>query len=151
MEHTIRTSWITLHRFIFQELISVIITPPITPNNFWRFSKRNSLEILPLLVLSLLGRSPPLITPKYSQRINWRNKLHLCYTRKFSGNQLHNPNGPNGTRKRCTYPLATYPLRHAQSFSTWLCVSDTEMDLVNFGGGGWGPNMAIEAWLPNYG
>ena len=35
---TIRTSWITPHHFIFQEFISVIISPPITPNKFWRFN-----------------------------------------------------------------------------------------------------------------
>ena len=46
-------------------------------------------------MLSLLERSTPPITPKYSQRLNWRNKVHLCYTRKFSGNELCNPNGPN--------------------------------------------------------
>ena len=64
----------------------VIIAPPITPNNFWGFNMRNPQEELHLLVLSLLGRSIPPITPKYSQRINWRNKFHLCYTRKFSAN-----------------------------------------------------------------
>ena len=48
-------------------------------------------------MLSLLGRSPPPITPKMSQRIDWRNKFHLCYTRKFSGNQLCNPNGPRAS------------------------------------------------------
>ena len=56
---------------------SVIITPPITPNNSWGFNKSNSQEALHLLVLSLLGRSTAPITPKYSQRINWRNKSHL--------------------------------------------------------------------------
>ena len=71
---------------IFRELISVIVTPPITPNNFWGFNKRNSQEKSHLLVLSLLGRSTPPITPKYSQKIYWRNKFHLCYPRKFSGN-----------------------------------------------------------------
>ena len=35
---------------------------------------------------SRLGRSTPPITPEYSQRINWRNKFHLYYTRKFSAN-----------------------------------------------------------------
>ena len=75
MSYTIRTSWITPHHFIFRELISVIITPPITPNNFWRFNKRNSQEKLHLLVLSLLGGSTPPITPKYSQRINWHNQF----------------------------------------------------------------------------
>ena len=39
---TIRTSWITLHHFTFQELIGVIISPPITPNKFWGFNKHNS-------------------------------------------------------------------------------------------------------------
>ena len=53
---------------------------------FWGFNKRNSQESLHLLVLSLLGRSTPPITPKYSLRINWRNKFLLGYTRKFSGN-----------------------------------------------------------------
>ena len=52
-----------------------MITPPITLNNFWRFNKRNSQEKLHVLVLSLLGRSTPPITPKYSQRIYWGNKV----------------------------------------------------------------------------
>ena len=87
----------------FRELISVIIAPPITPNNFWGFNKCNFPK-LHLLVLSLLGRSTPPITPKYSQRINWRKKFHLCRTRKFSGNELRNPKGPNETRKMITEP-----------------------------------------------
>ena len=41
---------------------------------------------LHLLVLFLLGGSTPPITPKDSQRINWRNEFHLCYTRKLSEN-----------------------------------------------------------------
>ena len=41
---TIRTSWISPHHFIFQEFISVIISPTITPNKFWGFNKRNSQE-----------------------------------------------------------------------------------------------------------
>ena len=41
---TIQTSWITPHHFILRELISAIISPPVTPNNFWGFSKRNSQE-----------------------------------------------------------------------------------------------------------
>ena len=85
-ELTIRTSWITPHHFIFRELISVLITPPITPNNYWGFSKRYFQEKLNLLVLPLIGRRTPPITPKYSQRINWRNKFHRDYTRKCSGN-----------------------------------------------------------------
>ena len=40
----IRTSWITPHHLTFQELISVIISPPITPNKFWGFNKRNNQE-----------------------------------------------------------------------------------------------------------
>ena len=36
---TIQTSWITPHHFILRELISVIIAPPITPNNFWGLKK----------------------------------------------------------------------------------------------------------------
>ena len=44
-KHIIRSSWITPHHFIFQELISVILSPPITPNKFWRFNKRNFQEI----------------------------------------------------------------------------------------------------------
>ena len=43
-KRALTTSWIALHHFIFRELISVIITPPITPNNFWGFNKRNSQE-----------------------------------------------------------------------------------------------------------
>ena len=97
---SIRTSWITPHHFIRRELSSVIITYPITPNNFWRFNKCNSQEQIHLLVLSLLGRSLPPITPKYSQRIGWRNRFHLCYTRKFSGNLLCNPTGPFSTKTR---------------------------------------------------
>ena len=69
MRHTIRTSLITPHHF-FRELISVIVALPITPSNFWRFDKRNSQEKIHLLVLPLLGRSTPPITPKYSQIIN---------------------------------------------------------------------------------
>ena len=48
---------------------------PITPNNFWGFNKHNSQAKLHHLVLSLLGRSTPRLHPKYSQRINWRNKF----------------------------------------------------------------------------
>ena len=36
--YTIRTSRIALPHFIFEERFSVIITPPITPNNFWGIS-----------------------------------------------------------------------------------------------------------------
>ena len=43
--NTIRTSWITPHQFILQDLISVITSSPITPSKFWRFNKRNSQEI----------------------------------------------------------------------------------------------------------
>ena len=42
--------------FYFQELIGVIISPPITPNKFWGFNKRNSLEKIYHLVLPLLGK-----------------------------------------------------------------------------------------------
>ena len=35
---TIQISCITLAHLIFQELISVIITPPLTPNYFWGFN-----------------------------------------------------------------------------------------------------------------
>ena len=70
----------------FRELISVRTTPPITPKNFWGFKKRNSQKRVHLFMLPPSGGSPPPITPKYSQRINWRNEFHLCYIRKFSGN-----------------------------------------------------------------
>ena len=40
----------------FQELISVIVSPPITPNKFWGFNKRNSQEKLHHPVLCLLGK-----------------------------------------------------------------------------------------------
>ena len=44
---TIRTSRITPHHFfIFQELVSVIISPSSTPNKFWGLNKRNSQEKL---------------------------------------------------------------------------------------------------------
>ena len=36
--------------------MSVIITPPITPNKVWGFDKRNSKEKLHHPVLSLLGK-----------------------------------------------------------------------------------------------
>ena len=45
-QDSIRTSWITLHHFIFRELNCVIISLPITPNKFWGFNKRNSQENL---------------------------------------------------------------------------------------------------------
>ena len=67
---------------------------PITPNNFWGFNTRNSQGKLHLLVLSLLGRSTPPTTPNYSQRTNWPNKFHLCYNRKFSGNNCVILKGP---------------------------------------------------------
>ena len=41
---TIRTSWIALHHLNFWELIGVMLTPPITPNIFWRFNQRNAQE-----------------------------------------------------------------------------------------------------------
>ena len=72
---TIRTSRITLPH-LFQELMSVSITPPITPNDFWGFNKHNSQAKLHHLVLSLLGRNTwptPSFTPENSQGINWRN------------------------------------------------------------------------------
>ena len=60
--YTIRTSWITLHHFILQELIiSVIISPPITPNKFWGFNKRNSQEKLHHPISSLLGKVDSLV------------------------------------------------------------------------------------------
>ena len=83
---TIRTYWITPHHFIFQELFRVIISPPITPNKFWGFNKRNSQEKLHHPVLSPLGQSAQSVTPKYSQVINWRHKFHLGHTGKFLGN-----------------------------------------------------------------
>ena len=43
--------------------------------------------------LSFLGKITPTITLKKSQRIIWRNKIHLRYTRKFSGVNLGNGNG----------------------------------------------------------
>ena len=67
---TIRTSWITISHFAFQELLGVITTPPITPNKSWRLDKRNSLEKLHRVVLLLLGAIPQLITPKHCQRID---------------------------------------------------------------------------------
>ena len=54
--------------------MSVIIAPPITPNNFWRFGKRNSQERLHLLVLSLLGKITPSVTPGNSQGIDRHNQ-----------------------------------------------------------------------------
>ena len=81
----VRTSWITLPHYLFGELISVIVTPLITPNNFGGFHKRNLQQKLHLLFLPLLGRITPPITPKYSQRISRRNSFHLGYTRKFWG------------------------------------------------------------------
>ena len=38
-EDTIQTSRTALPHIIFPQLINVIITPPITPNNFWGFNK----------------------------------------------------------------------------------------------------------------
>ena len=55
--------------FIFQELFSVIISPPITPNKFWGFNKRNSQENLHHPVLSLLGKFAQSSTPKYCQEL----------------------------------------------------------------------------------
>ena len=72
---TIRTSWITPHHSFFQELICVIISPPITPNQFWGFNKRNSQEYYTTLVLSLLGNIAQSFTPKHSQGISWRSKF----------------------------------------------------------------------------
>ena len=63
---TIRTSWITPHHFIFQELISVIISLPITPNNFWGFKKRNSQKL-----------TPPCLVPI-------RKYCTIFYTKRFS-------------------------------------------------------------------
>ena len=71
---------------IFQELISVIISPPITPNKFWGFHKCNSQKNLHHPVLSRLGRIAQSFTPNNSQGVNWLNKFHLVYTRKFLGN-----------------------------------------------------------------
>ena len=69
--------------FYSSELISVIITPSTAPNHFRGCNKRHSLEKLHL-VLSLLQRSTPPRTPIYSQRINWRNLVHLLLHRKLS-------------------------------------------------------------------
>ena len=52
-----------LPNFIFEEMISVIITPPITPDIFWGFDKPNTQEKLHCLVLSLLRKITPSFTP----------------------------------------------------------------------------------------
>ena len=70
-DHTIQTSRITLPHLILEELISVKITPPTAPNNFWGVSKRNSQENLHQLVLSLLGKA-----------------YTIFYAKKFSRNSL---------------------------------------------------------------
>ena len=50
---------------MFSSPIRVVITPPITPNNFWGFSKRNSPgKITPCCLLSLLGKITYVITPR---------------------------------------------------------------------------------------
>ena len=61
--------------------MSVIISPPITPNKSWGFNKRNSQEITPPCLVPILGNITQSFTPKYSQGINWRNECHLGYTR----------------------------------------------------------------------
>ena len=65
--------------------MSVIISPPITPNKFWGFNKRNSQAKLHHPVLFLLGKITLSFTPKHSRGINWRDKVHLGYTRKSWG------------------------------------------------------------------
>ena len=75
--HTMQTSRITLPHFIVWDLISVIVTPPSTPNNFRGVKKRNLQEKLHLLVVTFSERISPPSTPKYSQIIIWRNKFHL--------------------------------------------------------------------------
>ena len=53
---------------MLRELISVIITPPITPNNVWGISKRNFQEKITPPCPVLLGG------------------YTIFYTKKFSGN-----------------------------------------------------------------
>ena len=91
---TIRTSWITLHHFIFQESLSVIATPPITPNRFWGFNKRNSQEKSHHPVLSLSGKLHNLLR---------RNTLReLVQSRKCAINNFStkNPRGLLGWGSR---------------------------------------------------
>ena len=57
--------------FYFQELISVIISPPITPNQFWGFNKRNSQEITPPCLVPIRKCNiTQSFTPTYSEGIN---------------------------------------------------------------------------------
>ena len=61
----------TLHRFIFREWIRVIISPPITPNNFCGFKKRNSQEKLlgkDLAPYRIGKHSNPQNSPKIHQK-----------------------------------------------------------------------------------
>ena len=82
---TIRTSWITPHHCIFQELISVIVSPPITPNIFWGFNKRTSQGKLHHPVLSLLRKMTEIFYTKiFSGNYNWRNKFHLGLGKTWS-------------------------------------------------------------------
>ena len=70
----------TLPHLIPRELISAIIAPLITPN----MSGTNRRDFQAFYSLILLGKS----TPRNSQRIVGRNKLHLGYTRKFLGGEF---------------------------------------------------------------
>ena len=65
--------------------MNVIISPPITPNKFWGFKKRNSQDNDTTLSCPYEENYIIPYTKRFSG-INWRNKFHLGYTRKFLGN-----------------------------------------------------------------
>ena len=58
-----------------QELISVIITLPITPNKFWGLNKRNSQEKITPPCLVPFRKITQSFTPKDSQGITWCNNF----------------------------------------------------------------------------
>ena len=101
LQCTNRTSRITLPHFIFQELPSVIITPPMTPWNMYEICLGELISVISWKNCTTWSWpcSKPAITPKYSQRIDWRNEFRLGHTRKFLGSELCNPRGPNGKQQ----------------------------------------------------
>ena len=71
---------------VFRESMGAIITPLLHQIISGEFMSVISRRTLHLVVLSFSNTITPPSTPKYSQRINWRNKFHLGCTRRFLGN-----------------------------------------------------------------
>ena len=114
LRSTIRTSWITLPDSVLGELISVISTPPITPNILWGFNKRNFQEITPLFQRFRRGVGGKGLATNCAQNTAKIVPLRIVFSYSYGGHRK------KGTEKRpesivwegfpCTNPpLSTNP------------------------------------------